>query len=304
MLILITMNQINFPQSRFLETTSFLEMKEPYGTLTYLDMVVTKPATENEYAEVGLKVFTEYVQSVEKQLNMTVPLTTSEDLAGIGVDTEAGVYTTLIHQMQTDVERSLYSEYRARGIGSFESTYNWKQKKLNKWFGIKFPTYVKVEDPADIVKKMTLYSNIIAAKSRMGAANFCVVNSSIGAILQDSPAFTFPGKHPVWISANSQPIQYVGSIYNMEVYVNSTLGWKDNTIVLGRKTQKGNNGAYTCVHGIEIDSVEIEYPNREKKYRLSTKFNQIFVGKKVNAFYCTIEVIFGKKPLWKRLLGV
>ena len=92
--------------------------------------------------------------------------------------------------------------------------------------------------------KMHLAGNLIAANSRIGGADFIVINYRLAKFLIDCAHYnanlTFDLK-----SNNNDVIQYIGNLTYLDVYVN--LNEDEDNILIGRNTKDVQNGGVICV---------------------------------------------------------
>ena len=91
-----------------------------------------------------------------------------------------------------------------------------------------------------LITKMSHASNYIATEGRIGPAQFAVTNGGLAAALMDIAGYTV---NPVKSKMNGQGQLYpVGTIGDIQIYVDPYQRYNDNRIVLGRKNNPDQPG--------------------------------------------------------------
>lgn len=91
-----------------------------------------------------------------------------------------------------------------------------------------------------LVTKMAHASNYIATEGRVGPAQYAVTNGGLAASLMDIAGYTV---NPLKSKLNSQGQLYpVGTIGDIQIYVDPYMKYNDNRIVLGRKNNPDQPG--------------------------------------------------------------
>lgn len=91
-----------------------------------------------------------------------------------------------------------------------------------------------------LITKMAHASNYIATEGRVGPAQFAVTNGGIAAALMDVAGYTI---NPVKSKINGAGQLYpVGTIGEVQIYVDPYMRYNDNRIVLGRKNNPDQPG--------------------------------------------------------------
>jgi hypothetical protein len=91
-----------------------------------------------------------------------------------------------------------------------------------------------------LVTKMAHASNYIATEGRVGPAQYAVTNGGLAAALMDIAGYTV---NPLKSKLNSQGQLYpVGTIGDIQIYVDPYMKYNDNRIVLGRKNNPDQPG--------------------------------------------------------------
>ena len=91
-----------------------------------------------------------------------------------------------------------------------------------------------------LITKLAFASNYIATEGRIGPAQFAVTNGGLGASLMDIAGYTI---NPVKSKQNGQGQLYpVGTIGDIQIYVDPYMRYNDNRIVIGRKNNPDQPG--------------------------------------------------------------
>jgi hypothetical protein len=91
-----------------------------------------------------------------------------------------------------------------------------------------------------LITKMAHASNYIATEGRVGPAQYAITNGGLAAALMDIAGYTV---NPVKSKLNSQGQLYpVGTIGDMQIYVDPYQRYNDNRIVIGRKNNPDQPG--------------------------------------------------------------
>jgi hypothetical protein len=91
-----------------------------------------------------------------------------------------------------------------------------------------------------LITKLAHASNYIATEGRVGPAQFAVTNGGLAAALMDIAGYTI---NPVKSKLNGAGQLYpVGTIGDIQIYVDPYMRYNDNRIVLGRKNNPDQPG--------------------------------------------------------------
>jgi hypothetical protein len=91
-----------------------------------------------------------------------------------------------------------------------------------------------------LITKLAHASNYIATEGRIGPAQYAVTNGGLAATLQDIAGYTL---NPLKSKMNSAGQLYpVGSIGDIQIYVDPYMKYNDNRIVIGRKNNPDQPG--------------------------------------------------------------
>lgn len=278
------------------------------GTISYLDLE-EGGKTQDGYKILSLRPFTKTFNLESYLVSTNIPYETSKDLEfSHGISGESLFMGVLENEAVILKDKKTYERFKELGDRSQTKTLSAWQKFIRGIFkSLKFYIFVGSESkeselPGRITNHIMLLSNMIAARSRRGPADFVICNSKIGSIIQDHPSFIYLESNSS-IKSNPGTIYPIGTIADnrIKVFVNPFLSWNDNTLVLGRKTQANETGVYLAEKDHEIieDTVNLE----AKRITLKQRLAWVEAGD-ASAIYHTSELKFKKKPLWRTILSL
>ena len=140
-----------------------------------------------------------------------------------------------------------------------------------------------------IFSRITAISNFIANKGRRGPATYVVTNARIGSILQDISSFR---EAPVSnsITMNSGSLYPLGSVSNLNIYVDPNMGWDDDRVLVGSKGD-GNKPGLVFMPYIMADSVQIVAEGTmASKVAVKTRFALVDAGFHPEVYYYLLDV--------------
>ena len=284
-----------------METAAYVPMEVPSGIVTYLDIEnIGKPEKlspgELPTEVVPLGVKTKVVGAETYVCSAKIPTEVFTDLSAIVrisplAETERGLY----NEMKTETQMRLYKKYKSLGEISAESQKSKWTKWVEKLFKTSFPTYTP-----NLATHLAKRSNQIAHKTRRGPANFVIVNPTMAWELEKSNAYEFAKID----TSLSHGFDRVGYLMGIVVYVNRFQSVHDNTVIIGRSTKAGNEpGVYFCEYKNEFSSME-DHIELTVTVQLRSRHACVEVGNNVSDGYITENIIVGKTPWWRRMLGL
>ena len=162
------------------------------------------------------------------------------------------------------------------------------------------PSYVDELNPKGLEKELLLNSNILRNIIRKSGPYWIITNPRIGNLIMDSENFKYNYDKDVSLG-NCVP-SYRGKINGIHLFIDPLMRFDDNSIFMGC-TIKDHSGLHLVEHE---DLMITEYENLTPGNPSKT----IVVGKYLNASFLgnneilKIDISFGKKPLWRRLLKI
>jgi hypothetical protein len=294
----------------FLETPKNLETTHGHGTITYLDFNLDPNTSDPEYPHLKLSAKTKHVQLETYQVKSRIDEDVIADLKLFhSVDGEEIVRSVLESESLIQRQKRLLDIYNILGEETaYEILTGWK-KTIKKIFPkIRYKTYLMnggIDESKLLIHSIIKGSNIIAARSRRGPANFIVCNGQVGSLIQDHQSFVY-SENNVY-SNTSDKIRSIGSIGgNIEVFINPFQRFTDNNIIVGRKTQEHEPGVYVVEDKGSREIMETVMLEGSKMIKMKSLLERLCFVHTENSGrnFIKFEVEFTKKPLWRRMLFI
>ena len=277
--------------SPFLDTAQRVSFTEHghVGGINYLEQVV-------ESGEVKMRVAQRLVSTETYQVNARVGTEIIKGLTLAGVNPLSETKSTLRNEAQCAREGGLARLYRELGQVSAreeaEST-RWK-RFLHGRLGIPVVEWVSEED---VVSALRRYANLIFARSLRGGADFAIVSRQMNAYLCDSPVYL-----PAVGGITTGGVQQVGTLGSMQIYVDHSARW-DDQLIIGRRTGGNETGVYYCEHSHDIHVME-DGLDAGVRVVYAERCAVVKTGANAHKNYYVADLRIGKRPLWRKLLGV
>ncbi len=292
--------QIPFPEGTFLSTAFRVKMDGPSGIVPYLDLVLD---THNRAGLETLSLAPRkiLVEVKNYSLDAVSDKDMPRDMSTFGIYPDIEMTRVLKNESDLNMEKILFNLYLDLGKKSSERRLTRWQAFLNRKFGIKFPTYVTQKE---IINKILFFSNWIGHQSRRSQADFVIVSPEIGSYILADPRVILEDTG----ASNLPSITQIASIANkIRVFVNPNMGFSDKTIVFGRITKESENGVYFCEYrrrAVKMDDYSpIDFTQRTR-YQLIDQFLIDSVSENAYLNYFSTELVLGKKPILRRILGL
>jgi len=287
--------------SELLDTACRLPMMEPHGQVFYLEME-EGPVSQDGYPTLEMKTQSRFIAAETFRLTAdqwnNIP-----NVYGININLET--FSALYNQARTDAERRLYKIYQKLGIASaheLKGDTRWKRFLHHK---LRIPAVKYVETSQDMVRTLIAQAHNIAVRSRRGPANWAIVSRQQRVLLDDSPLFTYVSKIGI---ASASGYEYIGHLPSgLRIFVNHTNQWNDETVIMGRNTQVNEPGVYRGEHSITTDEIAFfdeKHMSDTKRMQLQERSTTVEIGKDAYKSYLAINIRQGKRPLWRRILGI
>lgn len=206
--------------NNFLDTAFYTKIPESKTEVSYL--YFSEPGKDND-----LSVKVEKIELTCQKL--TLPKTHKNILVDTLID-------------------MLYNKYYELALSNDKSfrktTLSGKTNFITKW--LKGNNDLILETSNQSIKKLTskiiAYSNNIAFTSRLGAAEFIIINSKLADFIMDSPLFIFEDISKI---REAHMIHSIGSIAGIRVFVN--LESEENSILIGRNSKDTMTGGSVVI---------------------------------------------------------
>jgi hypothetical protein len=294
----------------FLETAKNLETTHGHGIITYLDFNLDPSTSDKDYPHLKLITKTKHIELQIYQVKSIIDEEAIADLKVFhAVDGEAMINSVLESESLMQRQKKLLDIYNILGEETADEILSGWKKFFKKIFPkVRYKSYLindSIEGSKLLIYSIIRRSNLVAARSRRGPANFIVCNGQVGALIQDHPSFVYANNNES-ISL-SDKIRSIGSISeNIEVFINPFQRFTDNTIIVGRKTQEHEPGVYIVENKGSREIMETAMWEGNKMIKSKSLRERLAFVDTENASrnFVKFEVEFKKKPLWKRMLFI
>lgn len=290
--------KLPFPDDSFMSTAMVKDMQERAMGVSYLTPEISEERSGNM---IGLKTNNQFLEASVRRVKSSISKETLMDMQAMhGIDPFQELVSALSNEILLGNQKVLNGIYKKLGEETERKSRSKWKSFLNKYFNIEFPIYVK--DSKELALKIVLFSNLIAAKSRRGPGNFIVVSPYTWGLLQELDSVTLlnPG------DSMSAGIIQVGTMNNQfQVFLNTSLPYGDTTVIIGRKSEEPFSGAIFGRYTRELEVMDSYSPmdfKETSEYVLIERSIISEFGNPSDAYY-TANIVVGKKPLWRTLIG-
>jgi hypothetical protein len=281
----------------FLNTAFNIKSETSTGCIQYLGINETLLNNPDGINEMSLSAKSRNFQLETFQVKSKISLEQIEDLKAYEIDFSEMIESTLENEMNLNRVNSLYTRYLDLGKINYNHRLRgsiWNRFLLRFLSDDRFNYYVEdtQEGIQKLVNRINLISHLIAAKCRMGPADFIVCSSYISALLLESHLFTPLNTREVTGIGN---LQHIGKLDKIDVFIDGNLKFNNTDIVIGRKTKENEVGVYY----IKGDTNTEEFTDSEKK--IITLFSRECIINLDGAekSFDLLRVSIGKSPWWK-----
>ena len=280
----------------------------PMVEIKYLSLE-TGETNPNGYQEISMASKRKVLQLESFLVQSKVSKEQIKDLSalhGMEIDYLDMVNSALENESEMKTEKLIKKIMKFAGENNFESTFTKMQDFFRRWFG--YMPKVRIERNGDIYRKLLLYSNLIAAKSRFGPAQFIIVSGGMLTRIMDIPQFVSSDPNQPSLDQASGFVHKIGIIGTaLEVLVDPSLRYDDMTVILGRNSHEGQDGIYYVYMDNETIKTDIVDGETLMAYTLTSLKKRMTVHPTENAHlqYMTFE--FTDKPhnifthLWTKI---
>jgi len=289
-----------FPNSEFLSTAFIAKMNGPHGTIPYLEMVV-ESKEDDEMGQIGLQVRNKQIAAETFQVTSESSKTQSEELQKMGIDMDSQMSSILNNESFLGMEKQLHDKYYNLGIRTYRKSYGKWKSFLNQYFNLEFPIYTEVNK---IGSKILILSQMTAIRTRRGSANFVIVSPMVASMLMEDPSVRILETE---MRNNSTEIYPSLSIADkIKVFIDPKMKYDNMTIVLGKTTESGNTGVVMGQYSrnfMKVDSVGATDFQPTTKYQIRDRYVITDTNESASDGFFTVNLVIGKKPLWRKLIG-
>jgi len=290
---------------KFLETAKHLDVKTPTLTIPYLDHELK--------GEKELELITKikHVQLETYTIKSSINESAIEDLKVFhAVDGESMVKSVLESESLVNRQKKLSGLYKELGeISENELLSKW-QKTIKKIFpSIKYKKYLTnpFKEGSDLlVRSIIMNSNLIAARSRRSGADFILCGRAVATLIQDSSSFNYNDINTITLT-NGNEINSIGNINDrISVFVDNNIAFSDNTIILGRITRDQEAGVYIVEDSSSKEIVETSNWEESSMIKNTLLIERLSFISMENSHknFIKFEVVFSRKPLWRKILSI
>ena len=229
---------------------------------------------EGKVKELKIKLFSKFVELSNHQVSSMYSDQMANDINYLhGIDFDAMTSGVIIEEAHTNKHKKLvklYSELAKKSEDEYIDSSKCRRfiKKINP--KINFPVYIgdnySTEAVRTLIKNIILRSNLLAVRSRIGQADFIIVGSEIGSMIQDSPGFVY--NNPVEVNLNPNPsrVKLIGNIAGrIKVFVDPYMKFNDKRVILGKQTKKDHPGVYFIENPGSEEFTKVDLPDGGKK---------------------------------------
>jgi hypothetical protein len=306
----------------FLETACNLDTKTSTGIITYLDFT-SYPDSEKpydnwgsrsqggEYGVLSLSTFSKFVELETFRVTSKMNQELEKDLSYFhGVDASSMMIPVLENEAAIQRYKKLSDVYNKLAEESQEEILKeskWKRFLVKLFPNLKFPLYTNndsIEGSKILINSIIIRSNLIVTRSRRGPGDFVICSGFTGALIQDHPSFVY-NEGDLRITSLSSQIRFIGTIAGrIGVFIDPNKRFEDNTIIVGRRTKENEPGVYIVENKDAKETQEIIDPvSFNKTIAFMEKLAFVGVGN-ANRNFLKFEVLFTKKPLWRKILSI
>ena len=236
------------------------ETPNPTGVISYLEpeIVSEKPTEEtpwgsgpsfSSYSEIGLRLKSLLIQAEPHRISSQTNSEVIRDLKALhGVDATSMFRTTLENEMEMTIEKKILEAVEGEADRNWKSGWTKFQTLANKWFG--YEPKMVWNSVGDIARRISLLGNKMRTENRIGGVTFVIVNSRIGAEIQNSQEFIYSDDLARGIN-NSAGIYPAGNLLDVKVLVNPRWSFYDDKILVGLRPPSKTNARIFMVENPE-----------------------------------------------------
>jgi len=270
---ILDMNDVKDMNNIF-KTANIIHSESPINrTITYLDDNLNEKILE---CKIILNSF-DYYCSDEDDLK----------IAEFGFEAKKEIYSIMANYLKNLITNNLIKKYQELGLKTKNNLLTKKQRFLKKIFKkLNFPIYL---DNKSSSKNILDY---ILSKCNDCSPDFIILGESFKQSLQEIKTFQFQPENEIY---------YLATIKNIKLFINQNESFNKNCFILGKSTPKHKAGIY-IVDGGDASITDYEHSIEGELLYIDKNLSIVEVGDNVSNYYYANELIFDKKPIWKKLL--
>ena len=238
----------------------------PISEISYLDLVTeeNKLFNENGTQVLSLVLQKKIIKTDQFQCTASFTRQQSYELKDFGIDIQTMLHSALYNEISLTLFKQFTTKLCELSTKTHLETYTFWDKlfdKILKLFKLEYKKKIKVKSIKDLIMRIMVESNKIAANSRFGFADYVICSRKIGNLLKESPSFVFDDNIGITRTATDGLFR-IGAIANLQVWINPHLQFNDDTIFIGRKTKLSEPGIGMIYYDINEDVIEEINANR------------------------------------------
>lgn len=222
---------------------------------------------EQYHRNIGLQVFTKFVEAQTYQIAATVTTEQIQDLSRQhGIDVVSVIQNALVNEVTQSINRHILSRAFALGWSNHIEAEQVEGVNLNISVNpshtagtLNTPPFITKDNTATtmtvpffavysgasafenmstvhdrIFAKILAAGNLISQRGRRGPANFIVTNLQVASAIQKHAQYSFAPMVNT-INQNNGTLYPVGTLAGMTIYVDPNMAWNDTRVLVGRK---------------------------------------------------------------------
>lgn len=224
-----------------------------FGGSKQADYGMTRGQEENQYPNIiAPQVFSKSIQVGTIEVASVLKRTEMEDIkSNLGIDILQKMESILVNELSQTISKQIVNKLFEMGDLNRASapanvTTNITDGKI---FDFDVTAYLATNAPGGetshaiqrkLISKIMNASNFIATEGRVGPAQFVVTNGKFAAVLQDIAGYSI---NPKSSKMNGSGQLYpVGTIGDVQIYVDPYMKYSDNRVLVGRKNKPDEPG--------------------------------------------------------------
>lgn len=277
------------------------------------------------FNEMGLKVYTKFVEAKTYQVAASVTTEQIQDLnKQYGIDVISMVENALINDVSQAINKTILSKAFALGWQNHYEALNAEGFSLNLALDpsytsgtntvtaiganpnlgaltIAIPAFSSFGANATenlytiqrrILSKVLAAGNVVAQRGRRGPANFIVTNLQIASAIQDNAQFQVAPMANT-VNQNNGALYPVGTIAGMTLYVDPNMKFNDNRVLVGRKGAANEPGLVFMPYLLGETIQTIAEGTMSPKVAVKSRFALVEAGQLPQTMYYTFYVYGG-----------
>ena len=207
------------------------------------DSMVREVAEQSAYRQIGLRMFTKFVEAKTDQVSLSATVEQIQDFNRVwNFDVISMLENVGVNDIAQNVNKRLVK--RTLELGAAHTTKvnmieGSDTTALNLIAGGGFENTSTLQ--RKVVTKILEMANLIYHRGRWGAGEYLVTNGRVASALNDAAGYSI-ATAPINAASGAGQLYPAGKVYGLQVYVDPNLKWGDNRILVGRKGKDDEPG--------------------------------------------------------------